>query len=188
MYLAYPGTRSRRAMIGGGLAALAGTAILPRPTSARRILSRGISGGGMVRIESEGGPVLVYLSLFASALILSEENTAFIGRLQWVEAGSGLVIDAPEITQCIATGTLPGQREVRGFAKVNGGGRYPFVITVVDIGEPGSATDTIELDVNGPAARSTGAEATGPDFSYQATATVAGGDFAVLSFDLDTPD
>jgi hypothetical protein len=187
MKLHRPGTRSRRTVVGAGLAALAGGALGARRVEARRILSRGVTGGGLAQLTGGEEPVLVHFSLLATALQLAEGQTAFLGRLHWVEAGSGLALDGPEITECIGLPDAhPNLRQVRGWTAVNGQGRYPFVLTCVDVGIPGSADDTIELDVNGPAAQVEGESATGPDFTYAATATLVAGDLQVISVDLET--
>lgn len=184
----HSGSLPRRRMLGAGLAAVvAGTVgVRARPASARLILSRGMTGGGLARIEREDGPALVHLSLLASALQLPEGDQLFLGRIRWVEAATGLTLEANEITNCIATGTHPGQREVRGWMSVNGGGRYPFVLTAIDAGDPGSAADTIALDVNGPDAQVDGEPATGPSFVYAATANLVAGDLSVVNADLET--
>lgn len=183
----HPGPWSRRAVLGGGLAALAGGALGARRVDARRIFSRGVTGGGLARLTGDE-PTLVHFSLLATALQMPEGQIAVLGRLRWVEAGSGLDLDGPEITQCIGSGTHPNQREVRGWVGVNGAGRYPFVLTCVDVGIPGSGDDTIDLDVNTPAAQIDGQSATGPEFTYTARAVVVAGDLQVISIDLDTDD
>ena len=179
---------SRRKAVAAGLAGLALAVPYPRGADARIARLRGMAGGGLARLDSGDEPRLANLSLAASAMQLPGGSTLFVGRLQWIEAGTGLRLESSEVTQCIPVAGRTDGAEVRGRLSVNGEGDYPFVIEAYDTGLPGSGLDTIKLEVNGPNAREgTERGSPDPDFAYEMTATLVGGDFQWVVADIDVP-
>src|SRR5215217_7232176 len=144
---------ARRRVLAAGLGAIALATIGSRDASARTILQRGMSGGGLVQIEGSEEPRLANYGLFASSMQLPEGTTLVLGAMQWLEAGTDLQLQSIEVTQCIPSNDRASAAEVRGRMQVNGEGDYPFVIWATDGGRPGSALDRIEIEVNTSAAR-----------------------------------
>ena len=180
---------SRRKAVAAGLAALAVGTQLPSPAKARVMLLRGMAGGGLAKLDGGDEPRLANLSLAASAMQFPEGNTLFLGRIQWTEAGTGLVLASTEVSQCIPVAGRNDGAEIRGRMSVNGEGDYPFVIEAFDTGQPGSGQDAITIEVNGPRAREGATtEAQESDFTYEATATLVAGDFAWVVADAELPD
>ena len=176
----------RRKVVAAGLGALAGGLLGANRADARIALVRGVFGGGLAKIDGGEEPGLAHLSLFASAVQFPEGRLAFIGGVRWLEAGTGLMLESTEITECVGTDEHPGARRVSGRMTVNGAGDYPFVLTAVEIGPPGSGQDTIELEVNGPNTAGEGEEAASDDFTYSVAARLVAGDFQVVSIDTET--
>lgn len=180
-------TLNRRHAVVGGLAALTVGITRPRLTSARAIIQRGVAGGGVVQID---GGTDANVSVFASAIQIPDaDQQLFVGRVQWVETDSGLVLESTKITACIVMKGREDGREVRGEMSVNGGGNYPFVLQVIDAGPPGAGVDAITLDVGGAVESDDATPTEGRrGFSYSAGGAIVGGDFQNLSIDADIAD
>ena len=178
---------SRRKAVAAGLAALVVGTPRPERAAARAILQRGMSGGGLARLEGDD-PRLANFSLFASAMQLPEGTTIFLGLIQWIEAGVDLRLQSTEVSQCIPIEGRSDGAEIRGRLKVNDEGDYPFVIQAFDTGGPGSGLDSIRIEVNGPDARQgAAAPASDDEFTYEATASVVAGDFQWIVVDVEIP-
>ena len=174
---------SRRTALAAGLVAALGLSRAPG-ADARLALVRGMTGGGLAKIDAGDEPALANFSLFASAMQFPEGNTLFLGSIRWIEAGTGLRIESTEITQCQPLEDRPDGAEIRGRMTVNGEGDYPFVIRAFDSGEPGSGVDAIEIDVNGADAREGISDEDGdPDVTYQVRASLAAGNLQWLIVD-----
>jgi hypothetical protein len=178
---------ARRRVLVAGVGAIALATFRSRDVSARTILQRGMSGGGLVQIEGSEEPRLANFGLFASSVQLPEGTSLVLGAIQWLEAGTDLQLQSIEVTQCIPSNDRASAAEVRGRLQVNGEGDYPFVIWATDAGRPGSALDRIEIEVNTPAARE-GAEGQPSDdaFNYQASGNLVAGDFQWIIADIET--
>ena len=174
----------RRKVVAAGLGALAAGLIGADRTDARLASLRGVFGGGLAKIDGAEEPGLAHLSLFASAMQFPEGRVAFLGSIRWLEAGTGLLLESTEITECVATDDHPGARRVSGRMMVNGAGNYSFVLTAVEVGPPGSGQDTIELEVNGP--NTADEEDSSGDFTYSVAARLVAGDFQVVNIDTET--
>src|SRR5918998_1409212 len=144
---------ARRRVLAAGIGAMALATIGARDASARVILLRGMSGGGLAQLEGSEEPRLANFGLFASSMQLPEGTPLVLGAMQWLEAGTHLQLQSIEITQCIPSNDRASAAEVRGRLRVNGEGDYPFVVWATDGGRPGSALDRIEIQVNTVAAR-----------------------------------
>jgi hypothetical protein len=182
-------TYPRRKAVAAGIAATVATVLGVRGVDARLVLMRGVTGGGLAKIDNVPEPGLANLSIFASAMQMPEGDTVFVGQVRWVEAGSGLTLESIEIAECIPFGDHPGARRVSGRMTVNGAGDYPFVMRTLDDGDPGAGRDTIELEVNGAAVGDQiPAEVTIGEGTYAASARLVAGDFQLLSYDMGTAD
>jgi len=176
----------RRRVVAAGLGAMA--LALPRTpsVSARVILLRGMSGGGMAQIDDEALPRLANFGLFASAQQLPDGNSLVLGRFQWLEAGTDLQLQSIEVTQCVQLTNRSDGAEVRGRLQVNGAGDYPFVARSIDGGAPGSALDRIEIEVNTAAAQEGFPDLTfEDDFEYSAAGNLVAGDIQWIMADID---
>ena len=132
---------ARRRVLAAGLGAAALATIGSRDASARVILQRGMSGGGLAQLEGSDEPRLANFGLFASSLQLPDGTPLVLGAIQWLEAGTDLQLQSIKVTQCIPSNDRASAAEVRGRMQVNGEGDYPFVIWATDGGRPGSALD-----------------------------------------------
>jgi hypothetical protein len=177
---------ARRRVLAAGLGAMALATIGSRDVSARVILQRGMSGGGLAQLEGSEEPRLANFGLFASSVQLPEGTPLVLGAIQWLEAGTDLQLQSIEVTQCIPSNDRASAAEVRGRMQVNGEGDYPFVIWATDGGRPGSALDRIEIQVNTPAAREGAAGDSSDDtFLYEAAGNLVAGDFQWVIADIE---
>src|SRR5215207_7527492 len=168
---------ARRRVVAAGLGAIALATIGSRDVSARLILQRGMSGGGLAQLEGSDEPRLANFGLFASAVQLPEGQNLVLGSIQWIEAGTNLQLQSLEVTQCIPIPNRTDGAEVRGRMQVNGAGDYPFVARAMDGGTPGSALDRVELEVNsGGALEGEAAPGSDDEFSYSAAGNLVAGD------------
>ncbi|MCC2629791.1 MAG: hypothetical protein K0S14_3441, partial [Thermomicrobiales bacterium] len=78
---------ARRRVLGASIGALALATIGSRDVSARLILLRGMSGGGLAQLEGSEEPRLANFGLFASSMQLPEGTSLVLGAMQWLEAG-----------------------------------------------------------------------------------------------------
>lgn len=180
-------TYPRRKAVAAGVAAALATLLGVPGADARVVLMRGVTGGGLAKIDNAQEPGLANLSIFASAIQLPEGATTFVGRVHWVEAGTGLTLESTQITECVKPGDHPGVRRVTGRMMVNGQGDYPFVIRTLDDGSPGAGRDTIELEVNGATVGDEiPADVTLSEGTYAASARLVAGDFQLLSYDMNS--
>src|SRR5215217_3275266 len=178
---------ARRRVLAAGLGAMAFATIGSRDVSARLILQRGMSGGGLAQLEGSDEPRLANFGLFASSVQLPEGTPLVLGAIQWLEAGTDLQLQSIEVTQCIPSNDRASAAEVRGRMRVNGEGDYPPVGGPDDEGgRPGSALDRIEIQVNTPAARE-GAQGEPSDdtFLYEAAGNLVAGDFQWVIADIE---
>jgi hypothetical protein len=177
---------ARRRVLAAGLGAMALATIGSRNVSARVIQQRGMSGGGLAQLEGSEEPRLANFGLFASSLQLPEGTPLVLGAMQWLEAGTDLQLQSIEITQCIPSDDRASAAEVRGRLQVNGEGDYPFVVWATDGGQPGSALDRIEIQVNTPTARegATG-EPSDDTFLYEAAGNLVAGDVQWVIADIE---
>ncbi len=186
-----PRAVDRRLAIGGGLAAATGLA-WPRSQAMRRvIIQRGIAGGGVVQFD--GGAAS--FSLFASSLEFEEGEGGeaapiFVGTVTWVDETVGETLVCTRVTLYENLNSEQGEgRHIEGLMRASDGGEYPFVMDVVNLGPPGTETDTVTLRVGASAA--TAGEATpGAEsgFTYFAQGTIVSGDVQDidLAIDVDT--
>lgn len=187
MNLKRPITYPRRKALAAGAAAVAAAMLGPSQVDARLVLQRGVTGGGLAKIDNVEEPGLANLSIFASAVQFPEGGIAFVGKVHWVEAGTGLTLESLEITECVKFGDHPGGRRVTGRMSVNGEGDYPFVMRTLDDGPPGAGRDTIELEVNGAeVGDEVPIDVTLSEGTYAASARLVAGDFQLLTYDMDT--
>jgi hypothetical protein len=176
----------RRGVLAAGLGTLATAMPAAAQITARLILQRGMSGGGLAQLEGGEDPRLANFGLFASSVQMPEGTTLVLGAINWLEAGTDLQLQSIEVVQCIPLPNRSDGAEVRGRMMVNGEGDYPFVIRAFDGGRPGSALDRIEIEVNTDAARAGTSTAPSPDaFTYEAAGNLVAGDLQWIIADIE---
>jgi hypothetical protein len=157
-----------------------------RQVSARGILQRGMSGGGLAQLDGSDEPRLANFGLFASAVQLPDGTSLVLGRVQWLEAGTDLQLQSTVVTQCMPIPNRSDGAEVRGRMQVNGEGDYPFVARAMDGGQPGSALDRIEIEVNTDSAREGADAPSDEDFEYVVAGNLVAGDLQWIIADIET--
>jgi hypothetical protein len=176
----------RRSLLAAGAGALAMALPFARDAAARAILQRGMSGGGLAQLEGSQEPRLANFGLFASAMQLPDGTTLVLGIIHWIEAGANVQLDSIEVTQCKPMDNRADGAEVRGRMRANGQGDYPFLINVIDAGQPGAGLDRIEVSVNTPLARSgTASKPSDDTFMYEAAGNLVAGDLQWVIADID---
>jgi hypothetical protein len=181
-----PFSLPRRRVLAAGLGALALAVPQTREASARFIRQRGMSGGGLAQIDGSEEPRLANFGLFASAVQLPDGTALVLGRVHWIEAGTDLQLRSIEVTECVPMETNADGAQVRGRMQVNGEGDYPFVIRAMDSGNPGSALDRIEIEINTDRAREgSETEPSDDDFEYLVTGSLIAGDIQWVVADIE---
>ena len=184
-----PHTRSlpRRHVVAAGAGALTAVALGRRPAAARALLARGMAGGGLAQFGEAASPLFANFGMFASAMQMPDGAMLYLGQLRWTEAGSGLVLTAESINQCVPLEGSTDGAEVRGMLTVNQGDTtYPFVAEIFDSGAPGGGLDRINLYVNTEDAQSFFPDApVQDDFTYTASSTLVAGDFQWIIRDIE---
>lgn len=178
----------RRKVVAGGLAALVVGLHQAPAAEARFLLARGMTGGGLLKLDRGVEPQLAHFSLFASAMQMPEGNTLFLGKIQWIEAATGLHLESTAITQCVALEDRPDGAQIRGRMTINGEGDYPFIIHAFDSALPGTGKDALMIEVDGPRAREESDVSGSGDPVYGTTATVVAGDFQWIIVDAELPN
>ncbi len=178
------GLVDRRMAIGGALVGAVGLAL---PSRQSRILTqRGMVGGGLVQFEQGEAN----FSLFVSRLIFSEDDAeVVVGSVIWVDEEEGRTLRSTAITEYIVPEVQPEQgvlRQIRGTMSVDEEGEYPFELEVTDVDLPGSAQDTVVLNVgDGTRTSENATPVSGAGFSYMASGMVATGDIQELDVEID---
>src|SRR5918998_3141850 len=93
---------ARRRVLAVGLGAMALATIGSRDVSARVILLRGMSGGGLAQLEGSEEPRLANFGLFASSMQMPEGTSLVLGAMQWLEAGNDPPLQRIEKTPSIS--------------------------------------------------------------------------------------
>ena len=179
---------NRRAAIGTGLAGLAGLAWSPVEGLRRRaIIQRGIVGGGRVRAAQGEAD----FSVFASRMIVNGEEPGRVrGSVHWIDTATGLSMRSVRIADYQDLELPPKQGEGRriiGQMRVAGKGQQPFVLEVVDAGDPGSGRDTVVLTIGTATQSGDDATADGSRFRYRADGVIVSGDVQAVELELSKP-
>lgn len=182
--------RTFSGLLAAGFGAMAGEGVLaqdatPLPGGGSGI--DGVAGGGT--LSQMGVDVPFSLMAFSVPGLDGEPVTG--GFLRIVDTSTlnhPLLIEATEIVSVEPLSEQsPTGRQVIGFGTLNMNGRYPFMLQVEDLGDPGSGEDTFNL-VFGEAAIPflTGEDKSGCDcggLGYSIRSNVVEGDLAVLAGD-----
>ena len=181
---------SRRQVVGIGAMGLAAGALLALPvvnasaretaTPVANVTTDGIGGGGMV--PNGAGQAQFGLSAFAlpgAAGAAPTFHGSFTLR-DMTDPVNPVQMVSEFFNQITAYSTdHPNARQIIGWAKVNGGGPYPFLLQVEDVGPAGSGKDTFNLVFGNDALPFLDTEAKKCDcggFTYVLRGNVAEGD------------
>lgn len=177
---------SRRKAVALGAATLAATGLArsSRVSASHAITSGGgIVGGGLLKLEDGEANVALAGLIFEDGVTHpGMMSISVFGRLLWVvrgQDGTTLTLEGTEITgyEYLTDVTNGEGREFSGYLQVDGSGRHPFTVKIHDLGMPGSALDTISLEV---AEDISGAGDVRAGFTYSASGTLASGGFETL--------
>lgn len=175
------GINRRKALIGGGAAALAASLGARGVAAAQKGIQSGggIAGGGVIEI-ADGGTAT--FSVFGSRFqVDGQAEPVFFGSLSWSDS-NGTTLTSTAIS---AYGPVEGEdaaREMSGTLAMNGEDGYAFTIKLVDGGAPGEGKDTVTLTV-APAGEGAAATPMAADAAYGADATLTSGDLQLLIFE-----
>lgn len=177
---------TRRAALGSALAGLAagaagGLAAVSGAVAAEGV--DGIAGGGVVpsgageaqfslavvRVPREGQEPML-----TGAFVLSDPNAP----------DGAALIQSTELSEFTAYSTeRPSARQIIGWATVNGGGSFPFLLQVEDTSAPGAGEDTFNLVVGQAAAQFLAAQGKSCDcgqYSYGLRGALTTGDLTAI--------
>lgn len=177
---------TRRAALGGALAGLAagaaGYGLASSAIAADAV--DGIAGGGVVpngtgdaqfslavvQVPREGEEPML-----TGAFVLSDPNAP----------DGGALIQSIELSEFTAYSTeRPSARQIIGWATVNGGGSFPFLLQVEDTSAPGAGEDTFNLVVGQAAAQFLAAQGKVCDcgqYTYGLRGSLASGDLTAIA-------
>jgi hypothetical protein len=178
---------TRRAALGSALAGLAagaagGLSAVVSATAAEGV--DGIAGGGVVPNgagEAQFSLAVVQVPregqepMLTGAFVLSDPSAT----------GGAALIQSTDLNEFTAFSTeRPGARQIIGWATVNGGGSFPFLLQVEDTSAPGAGEDTFNLIVGQAAAQFLAAQGKVCDcgqYSYGLRGSLASGDLTAIA-------
>ena len=167
---------SRRTTILGG-AALAAMIPLGAKAQLPPVIQSGggIAGGGSIAVQGGG---TANFSVFGSRFeIEGQDQPVFFGSLSLVDSNDQQ-ISSVEITNYAPVEGEENAREMTGFATLNGEGRYPFSLKLVDAGTSESG-DTVHLTLQSESSDATPAADAA---AYAIDGTLETGDLQLLTF------
>ena len=173
---------SRRGALAAGVAGAAALATLPHGVRAQHppvIQSGGgIAGGGAIALTN--GDRVVF-SVFGSRFVTEDANSPVIlGNLLVTSAG-GRQLASVEVTDYAPVEGEENARQMTGFASVDGEGRLPFTLKLVDGGAPGAGKDMVQLGVESdPEGATPAADAN----AWNIDAALEDGDLQLIDFNL----
>jgi hypothetical protein len=173
-------TLSRRGALAIGAAGAAALAALPHGVRAQHpsvIQSGGgIAGGGAISLTI--GTRVVF-SVFGSRFVTDEGDAPVILGNLLVTSSDGQQLASVEITDYAPIGGEENARQMTGFASVDGKGRLPFSLKLIDGGTPGAGKDHVQLTVKSDSADATpSADASAWDID----AVLEDGDLQLIDF------
>ena len=90
-----------------------------------------------------------------------------------------MALESIDVTDYGPVEGVENAREARGLATLNGTGRHPFRVRVVDDGEPGSGEDSISVTVGAD-----GAAEAADEVVYALDGAITAGDVQLLELNL----
>ncbi len=175
---------NRRFAIGGMVAATAAL-VIPGQVTIRAITQRGMVGGGLVKVEGREAQFSLFASRFT---FVDDRSDVVVGSIHWSDPEGGYTLSGDDVSVYEIVDAAPERGEVRrieGTMKVNDGESYPFTMTLIDAGLPGSGLDSIALVVGEGA--TTSKEATpgaGTGVIYVASGAVVIGDLQDVDMEI----
>lgn len=173
-------TVSRRGALAAGVAGAAALAALPHGAHAQHppvIQSGGgIAGGGAISLVS--GELAVF-SVFGSRFETEDADTPVILGNLLVTSSGNLQLASVEVTHYAPVEGEENARQMTGFASVDGEGRLPFTLKLIDGGTPGAGKDHVQLSVESDASDATPA---GDASAWNIDAVLENGDLQLIDF------
>jgi hypothetical protein len=139
---------SRRGALIAGAAGMAAFAAVPGSMAAQRApviqSGGGIAGGGAIAL-SDGGTAS--FSVFGSRFeVVDQDEPTIFGGL-FITDATGKQLASLEVSNYEPVEGEENARHMTGFASIDGKGRYPFTLKMIDGGIPGEGKDRFQLDV-----------------------------------------
>lgn len=170
-------TRRRALLAGGAAVALAGA--VRHAAAAPSIQSGGgIAGGGVIEVEGGEATFSVFGSRFE---VEGQDEPLVFGNLIWADA-NGVRLESSEVTDYGPVEGEENARKMMGFLTMDGKGRHPFTLELVDNGGPGEGRDRLTLTVQA-SDDGDGATPAAGEPVYAAEGEIAAGDLALLDFE-----
>jgi len=141
-------TISRRSALITGVAGAAALSLFPRDMAAQRApviqSGGGIAGGGAIAL-SDGGTAS--FSVFGSRFeVVDQDDPTIFGGL-FITDSKGGQLASVEVTDYAPVEGEENARQMTGFASIDGEGRFPFTLKLIDGGKPGEGKDQFQLVV-----------------------------------------
>jgi hypothetical protein len=174
-------TISRRSALVAGAASATALTVFPQKMTAQRApviqSGGGIAGGGAVSL-SDGGTAS--FSVFGSRFeVVDQEDPTIFGGLYITDA-SGKQLNSVEVTDYAPVEGEENARQMTGFASIDGEGRFPFTLKLIDGGVPGEGKDQFQLAVQ---ASSSDATPTPDDWMMNIDSVIDPGDLQLITFE-----
>ncbi len=174
-------TLSRRSALIAGAAGVAALTALPGSIAAQRApviqSGGGIAGGGAIAL-SDGGTAS--FSVFGSRFeVVDQDEPTIFGGL-FITDSTGKQLASVEVTDYAPVEGEENARQMTGFASIDGEGRFPFTLKLIDGGAPGEGKDQFQLEVQ---AASSAATPTPDDWMSNIDSVIDPGDLQLITFE-----
>ena len=174
-------TISRRSALISGAAGAAAFTLFPRDISAQRApviqSGGGIAGGGaLTLIDGESASFSVFGSRFE---VVDQDEPTIFGGL-FITDSTGGQLASVEVTNYEPVDGEENARQMTGFASIDGEGRFPFTLKLIDGGRPGEGKDHFQLAVE---ASSTDATPTPDSGMMSIDSVIEPGDLQLITFE-----
>jgi hypothetical protein len=174
-------TISRRSALVTGAAGAAALTLFPRDMAAQRApviqSGGGIAGGGALSL-SDGGTAS--FSVFGSRFeVVDQDEPTIFGGL-FITDSVGKQLASGEVTNYEPVEGEENARQMTGFASIDGEGRFPFTLKLIDGGAPGDGKDRFQLAVE---ATSTDATPSPEGGMMSIDSVIEPGDLQLITFE-----
>jgi hypothetical protein len=172
---------SRRSALVAGAAGATALTLFPRDMAAQRApviqSGGGIAGGGAIAL-SDGGTAS--FSVFGSRFeVVDQDDPTIFGGL-FITDSTGGQLASVEVTDYAPVEGEENARQMTGFASIDGEGRFPFTLKLIDGGKPGKGKDQFQLVVEASSTDATPA----PDGGLMSIDSVIDpGDLQLITFE-----
>ena len=144
-------TISRRGALVAGAAGAAALTAFPRSMAAQRApviqSGGGIAGGGAIAL-SDGGTAS--FSVFGSRFEVVDQNEPTIFGGLFITDSTGKQLASVEVSNYEPVEGEENARQMTGIASIDGNGRFPFTLKLIDGGAPGDGKDQFQFVLESP--------------------------------------